>query len=348
MFYVCRRALMLRALTIVAFIIALVGLSPAVATASVAPTCSVAGITVDSLGGPNFYIDSGSSPEFRSSYTGYKITNNTGAALNDVWVQLSDFTGGSLALGSGQAAAQRAGDVASAATTSRFWYLTASTATTNPQNHTVTVYQHNPTLPDAVALCSTVGGFSSVQATLGASANKVTNITVSGAAPKLGAQFTVTVTGNTGTIGSGITGDSESLWMSPAVAETWPAGVFRLVGTSLTISPNGTAPAQTYTDTLRVAALGSSARDYTARYTFQAVGFSATSTTLKPVQEISSGTQVKHTGSYSVSLPAIQPPVSDLTVALTATPATLPFGGGTASFEGQSAALPVVSSTASR
>ncbi|HRC08946.1 MAG TPA: hypothetical protein PLV41_12115, partial [Miltoncostaeales bacterium] len=60
MFYVRRRALMLRALTIVAFIIALVGLSPAVATATVAPTCAVAGITVDSLGGPNFYIDSGS------------------------------------------------------------------------------------------------------------------------------------------------------------------------------------------------------------------------------------------------------------------------------------------------
>ena len=90
---------------------------------------------------------------------------------------------------------------------------------------------------------------------MGASANKVTNITVSGAAPKLGAQFTVTVTGNTGTIGSGITGDSESLWMSPAVAETWPAGVFRLVGTSLTISPNGTAPAQTYTDNREIVAL---------------------------------------------------------------------------------------------
>jgi outer membrane protein OmpA-like peptidoglycan-associated protein len=325
---------MLRVLTIVATIVALAGLSPAAASAATVPTCSAANITVESLGGPNFYIDSGSSPEFRSSYTGYKIANNTGAALSDIWVQLSDFTGGSLALASGQAAAQRAGDVDAAAATARFWYLTASATNANAQTHTVTVYQHNPALPGAVALCSTVGGFSSVQSTLAASANKVTGITVSGSAPKLGSVFTVTVTGNTGTVGAGITGDKESLWMSPAVAESWPAGVFRLLSTSLTISPNGTTPQQTYTDILRVAGLGSTARDYTATYTFQAVGFSATATTLKPVQEISSGTQVKHTGSYSVSLPAIQPPVSDLTVALTATPTTLPYGGGTASLEG--------------
>ncbi len=314
--------------------VALVGLAPTAASAATVPTCSSSNITVESLGGPNFAIDSGSSPEFRSSYTGYRISNNTGAALSDVWVQLSDFTGGSLALASGQAAAQRAGDVAASASMARYWYLTASTATESAQKHTITVYRHNPTLPDAVALCSTVDGFASVQGTLAASANKVTGISVTSAAPNLGSLFTVTVTGNTGTIGAGVTGDSQSLWMSPAVAESWPAGVFRLVSTSLTISPNGVAAPQTFTDTLRVAGLGSTARDYTARYTFQAIGFSETATTVRPVQEISSGTQVKHTGSYSVSLPAIQPPVSDLTMAVTGTPTAHPLGGGTSRFEG--------------
>ncbi len=314
--------------------VALVGLAPTAASAATVPTCSSSNITVESLGGPNFAIDSGSSPEFRSSYTGYRISNNTGAALSDVWVQLSDFTGGSLALASGQAAAQRAGDVAASASMARYWYLTASTATESAQKHTITVYRHNPTLPDAVALCSTVDGFASVQGTLAASANKVTGISVTSAAPNLGSLFTVTVTGNTGTIGAGVTGDSQSLWMSPAVAESWPASVFRLVSTSLTISPNGVAAPQTFTDTLRVAGLGSTARDYTARYTFQAIGFSETATTVRPVQEISSGTQVKHTGSYSVSLPAIQPPVSDLTMAVTGSPTAHPLGGGTSRFEG--------------
>lgn len=304
---------------------AALSVGPAVAATA---SCASTGISVTALGGPNFYIDSGSSPQFRSGYTGYRITNETGAPLDDVWTGLSDFTGGSLALASGQAASQRVGDLGAGEATSRFWYLTATAPNAAAQNHTVTVYDHNPALPDATPLCSTSGGFSSVQGTLAASANKVTGISVDGGTPKLGSTFTVTVTGNTGTIGSGMTGDAESLWMTPAVTENWPADAFRLVGTSLTISPDGTAPQQTDTDTLRVAGLGSAARPYTAAYTFQAIGFSSSPTTVQPVQEIASGTQVKHTGSYSVALPAIAPPVNDLSISSVSTPDRLNLGGG--------------------
>ncbi|HVE24272.1 MAG TPA: hypothetical protein VNC22_02660, partial [Sporichthya sp.] len=304
------------------------------ASATPLPTCLTAGIGVASLGGPNFYIDSGASPEFRSGYTGYRITNATGAAMSDVWVQLSGFTGGSLALASGQSAAQRAGDIAIAGSTARYWYLTAAAESATAQNHTITVFRGNPALPNAAALCTTTGGFSSVAGTLAASANKVTGISVAGGAPKLGSTFTVTVTGNTGTIGSGVTGDVESLWMTPAVVENWPADAFRLISTTLKISPDGAAAQQTFTDTLRVANLGATARAYTATYTFQAVGFTSSSTTVKPVQEIASGTQVKHTGSYSISLPAILPPVNDLSVAVVPSATKLNQGGGTVTLTG--------------
>ena len=294
------------------------------------PTCSAANITVDSLGGPNFYIDSGATPAFRSSYTGYQVTNGTGAALTDTWVTLTGFTGGSLGLAANQAAAERLGDLAAGGHDSLFWYLTATGANAGAQNHTVTVYRHNPALPNAVALCTTTNGFSSVQTTLAASANKVNQIDVAGTAPKLGALFTVTVHGSTGTIGSGISNDANSLWMSPAVQEAWPANAFRLVNTSLQISIDGTAAPTTYSDVLRVAGLGTKDRDYTATYTFQAIGFTATATPLMPVQEITSGTQVKHTAGYPASIPAIQPAVSDLSLALAASPTKLDLGGGTA------------------
>jgi hypothetical protein len=60
------------------------------------PSCSSAGIGLSTLGGPNFYVDSGNSPTFLNGYTGYTVTNNTGSAMSDTWVQLSSFTGDSI------------------------------------------------------------------------------------------------------------------------------------------------------------------------------------------------------------------------------------------------------------
>ena len=307
---------------------------PVGSAAAVPPSCAGAGFTVTSLGGPNFYIDGGNSPAFRSGYTGYRITNATGSAVDDVWAQLSGFTGGALGLAATQPAAQRVGALSSDQAEARFWYLTASALSGTAQNHTVTLYSHDPALPNAVALCSTSGGFSSVQGTIEAAANKVDNVTVSGGAPNLGSRFTVTVTGTTGTIGSGIANDIQSFWMTPAVLDAWPAGSFRLLTTKLTISPDGRAADQDYVDTLRVAGLGSAARPYTAAYTFQAVGTTSSATTVEPVQEIASGTQVKHTGTYPTTIPAIPSPVNDLSLAVAASSPQLGLGGGTTSLTG--------------
>jgi hypothetical protein len=302
---------------------------------AVVPSCASAGIGVTALHGPVFYIDPANSPRLTSAYAGYQVTNSTGAALTDTWVDLSGFTGGSVALGSGQPAAEQVASLAAGASRSLFWYLAASGASSSAQSHTVTVYAHRPGLANATVLCTTSGGFTSVATTIGANANKITGVTLSTPTPKLGATFAITVTGNTGTIGQGPpapSADPRAFWMSPSAISGWPAGAYRLVGTSLSISPDGTAAAQTHTDLLHLTDLGSAARDYTATYTFQATGFTATNSTLLPAEQISSGTQVKHTGSYPSSIPAIAPATNDLAVTLGASPTRLPSSGGTVTY----------------
>ncbi len=152
-------------------LVATLGLSAATASA-VVPSCDSAGYTVEGLGGPNFYIDTGTTPKFRSSYTGYRITNGTGQPVPDLWVRLSEASGQALQLASGQVADQRLGDLGGAGSGSRFWYLTAAGTTDQAQVETVTVYRHNPALPTHEVLCQAVGGFDSVQGTISANPNR--------------------------------------------------------------------------------------------------------------------------------------------------------------------------------
>lgn len=322
---------------------AIAALPMAQAGATAPPACSAAGLTVTALHGPYFYIDSGETPPLMGAYAGYRVTDTSGSPRTDTWVKLTAFTGGVVALGSGQAAAQQIPALAANAGASRFFYLTAS-GTGSAQTHAVQVWQGRPDLPGSTQLCEDTGGFESVQGTIKAAANKLTEVTVNGGAPALGKTFTITVKGQTGTIGSGLTpsppapSDSYSFWMSPSAAGNWPADAYRLVGTSLAFSD-----ATSHTDTLRVAGLASPSKDYEVTYTFRAIGFTASPTPLTPVQQISSGTQIKHTDLGSLaSLPAISPVTNNITGTLTSNVTQLPASGGnvdyTASFTGTSGA----------
>jgi hypothetical protein len=48
-----------------------------------------------------------------------------------------------------------------------------------------------------------------------AAANELTSVSVSAGTPRVGGTLTVTVAGETGTIGSGLSNDQQSFWMSP-------------------------------------------------------------------------------------------------------------------------------------
>jgi outer membrane protein OmpA-like peptidoglycan-associated protein len=301
---------------------------------AIVPSCAAADVGLTSLSGPNFDIDNGAAPLFTSAYTGYQVTNSTGVAMTDTWVSLSNFTGGHLALASGQPAAGRISSLSNGSAKPLFWYLTASSATATAQGFTINVYNHRPGSANATVLCTASGGFNQVLGTLSTNTNKVTNIAVSNPTPSLGSTFNVTVTGSTGTMGSGPSDNTDqySLSMSPAVLAAWPPSAFRLESTNLNISGDGVAAATDHANILRIANLGSTSRSYTATYTFRALGFTAGATTVQPVQEISSGSQVKHTGSYPVTLPSVASPSNTVYLDLSATPTKMNVGGGQAAY----------------
>ena len=278
---------------------------------AVAPSCGTAGTPdVTSLQSPNFYIDQDRDQLF-AQFAGYVVESN-GAPRDGLWLELSGFTGGVVSLGSTEAAAQPIDALDASgpgASQARFFLLKASGVTATAQTHTISVLDGSPARGGA-AICTTTFTYNQVVDTIAANANKVTSVSSDTTTEViLGDEVTVTVNGNTGTLGAGPAFDPGALNYTPTALASFPSGAWRLEHTELTISPNGTAAQQTYYDQLRlpVSASGPN-RPYTARYTFRAVGPVATSTPVVPIQYIASGTQIKHT-TLSGLYPSL-PPVS--------------------------------------
>jgi outer membrane protein OmpA-like peptidoglycan-associated protein len=319
---------------------------------ALAATCGSAGFTVAPLHGSRFYIDSSITPQLTSGYTAVSVSPS--AAQSNVWVQLSGFGGGPLGLNANQPAAIPLGNLSAASTRPAYFFLTASpvSETTTAQTFSVNVYRGDPS-KGGTLICSYADGYSGgVYDAIQASANKVQDVTgdsvaasVSTSTPQLGGTVTLTVEGTTGTLGNGPDG-VPFIYETPTSLASWPAGSFRLTGTTLTLSP-GTAGATTYTNQLEVSdSSWGSAQDYVAQYTFQITGTTSSATAAYPIQEITSGTQVKHTNVSSLSgvIPAIQPASNPLTLTQSASPPTLPSTGGPATF---TATLQSTSATAS-
>lgn len=91
------------------------------ATPAAAVECAAGNVTVTTLHGPSFYVDLGETPVLNSAYAGYSLTNSSGSTLADLWVRLDSFSGGSVALGSGQEASQFIGNLANSASSPKFF-----------------------------------------------------------------------------------------------------------------------------------------------------------------------------------------------------------------------------------
>ncbi|HVU72047.1 MAG TPA: OmpA family protein [Mycobacteriales bacterium] len=322
------------------------GLTVALPTAATAgPSgCADSAVSVTSLNPPVFYRDSASTPALDAGYAGYAVA--TTAQRADVWVQLSGFSTTApspatsvLGLAPTQPSALPLRTLAAGSTTPAFFLLASSGASAYEQDQTVTVYQGRPGTSGASVLCTKTSRFASVDETIKAAANKLqaafgdsAAVTVQTSAAQIGGIVTVTVDGSTGTIGSGNAGDPRALYMTPTAVSSFPARAFRLVHTSLKISPDGSAPAATTNDILHAGNLGSSSRPYQAVYTFVITGTTGgAATTPWPVQQISSGTQVKHTdtSAFGSTIPAIPAPTNPLTVQVSGDPTVLAASGGT-------------------
>jgi large repetitive protein len=305
-------------------------------TVSLAPSaqastaCNTSTVTVERLHQQRFFTDL--KDNLTSKYAGYKVSSSV--ARGDLWMKLSGFTGGSVTLAPTQTNALPIGTAAPAAPAHGYFYLQAAALTTSAQSHTVEVWSGNPSAGGTL-LCATTSSFTSVENALGANANKVQDIngdgiavTVSPATPALGQSFSISVEGNTGTLG-----DTQSIDMSPAVFPEWPAGSFRLTNSAITIARTDGGAATTSDHTLFLTGLGSTARTYTAVYTFAAIAPTSADHRISPVQYITSGQQWKHTDLGSIaSIPAITPVSNTTVLSKSASPSVLPLGGGTTTF----------------
>ena len=81
---------------------------------------------------------------------------------------------------------------------------------------------------------------------------------------------------------------------------------------------------------------GGATTHYVATYSFRAIGSTNTATTLSPVVDIASGSQIKHTntnqGAYSTGLLPVEPASNTVLLSKLVSAATLPAQGGTVTY----------------
>lgn len=269
---------------------------------------------------PVFYVDTTITPALQGMYVAYQISNNDGVNYPDIWVAVDSFGGGVISLGPNEDGLVHLGPLTAGQTKTAFFYLQASSVTTTPQTHTVRVY---PNRFSTGQLAS--GNFSMTsEDTIQANANKVVTVVTGPNPAELGGTVTMTVSGDTGTIGA-----AQILSFSPAAYLNWRADAYELISATITVSGGNNL---TLNDRLFTIAPSSGDSAYVAVYTFRAVSTTIAPTTVSPIAFISSGNNAKHTttGDY-INLQPILPTDNRLTVGKTASPTEF-IGAGTVTF----------------
>ena len=288
-------------------LITLAGATPASAAACDNGTSVQNNISVTPSQGKAFYIDSGQGQNIDASYVGYRV--RSAVAKQGLWVKLDNFTGGIVTLANPLDSEYALKPLSGTDTQTAFFLLKATSATSAAQRHVVTVYEGRPEAGNVLYTCTYT--FTRVSETIKANPNKVDTISI-GTVPGIGGTLTVSVLGNTGTIGAGKTPDFDSMWMTPAAVSSFPTRAMRLEKvetlfdnvTNLALNDTCGAGNKCFTDQLLVPGLrtvytdlggsGGAKLDYWIKYTFRVIG-AAPSFQFKPIAQISSGTQMKHT-----------------------------------------------------
>jgi len=303
-----------------------------------------AAITATRTSSPIFYSNSNAGTATTSpkcNYFSFDVTTST--AIDDAWVELGSFTGGFLSMGGGDDGLYHFGPMAAGETRAVFYYV-CSTYTAKPvsgtQTYNLTTYSGKPS---AGGTSIDVTGFSITidDDVIEANPNTVNAIWADINPSVLGATTTLTVDGDTGTIGcatpSTCTGsEAGPMAFNPATFTDWRADAYELVATSvvLSVGNNITFDNQLYIDNVP----SSSNTHYNAIYYFRPVSTIASTTTLSPVSYIASGTQIKHTnlgsGAYAASggLLPILPAQNEVLLAKSVSHATLPAQGGVVTY----------------
>lgn len=284
--------------------------------ACLTPTVAFAQFSIARVSSPVFYRDA-NMPALTALYAGYAITNTSGVPIADVWAGIGNFTGGVITKAAHEDGVVHLGPMSAGQTKMAYFYLNSSGTTAAAQNHTVSLYLAKP--PDT-AVASANFSITAVNTAIEAQANKVTTIVTGPTPPVLGGVVTMTVTGETGTIGSG-----NMLLFSPAGYPDWDASAFELYQMTLTLS--GSPNAGVVTDSLVHFVSSSSATNYQIVYLFRAANVTSAPTSVSPVGYISSGAQTKHTTTNNYgNFPPVQQPANFITLNKSASPSRMAPG----------------------
>jgi len=236
-----------------------------------------AAITVTRTSSAVFYTHSSialpNSP--RCSYLSFNVTSST--AISDAWVTTGNFAGAPayLALGGNDSGILHVGPLAAGQTTPAFFYACSSYtggAVTAAQTYDIKTYSGNPSYGGT--LQSTVGFSTTIDdSVIQAAANTVNALWADVNPAILGATATLTIDGDTGTIGcvnppSTCTGSQAGpIIFSPATFPNWRADTYVVVASNIVLSGGNSA---TYNNALYIDSLPSAATThYTATYYFR-------------------------------------------------------------------------------
>lgn len=282
--------------------------------------CSASNILVERVSSSILYTDypPGVTYEISSAYAGYRITNDTGLDIDDLWVQIENFTGTNIYKAVNEDGRFHPGLLANGDTVYAYFYITSNDPGNGSfsGNHDISLYSTRPDLAGG-SICGSTFSLTS-ENNIAAAANKVVSYVTGPIPPELGGLVHIEVCGETGTIGSaGIFAGT------PATFSSWRADAYELRKATFIFdkfdpvdNPSGTNII--VNDVLYVDATSPQPvvqGYYCVKYEFKANGTTATPTNISPVTHIASGTQVKHTNGTDsfVDDPITFPPIEPAT-----------------------------------
>lgn len=264
--------------------------------------------------GKVFYVDA---PDVMASFIGYKIGNKTGSTIKNYWVKISSFTtsaSAAITLSNGASSAKyQIASVSNGETQTAYFQLKSSADPGSRdvvanQSHLVQVFDDDPDKSGVTPLFDCTYKFTRVTSVIEANANKVESISMvhkgttytsanaSSLQPNIGDTVTVSLSGNTGTIGAGDgAGDGSVIWLTPSANPNFNNSAVRLEKSTIDFS-SGTCT-RSFVNQLLIknADTCGYSGTYTARYVFRILASSSSAITFTPIANIASGTQIKHT-----------------------------------------------------
>lgn len=306
-----------------------------------------AAITTTLTSSPTFFTHStigGRTPPQLNPICNYVSFNvSSTIAINDAWATIGAFAGGFLALGGGDDGLTHFGPMAAGETKQAFFYICSTyTAggTSVAQTFNVTTYSGNP-LAGGVLQSTTPFSMLIDDSMIQANPNTVNAIWADINPSILGATTTLTVDGDTGSMGCtgiystcGALGGGGPLAFTPAAFTDWRADAYELVAVGIVLSLGNTG---TYNSLYINQVPSAQTTHYTATYYFRPVATTASTTTLSPIAFLPSGNPLKHTalnsGVYNTGgLLPILPAENKVLLVKSVSHATLPAQGGVVTY----------------